>query len=157
SPMTATLCATMVLRAAGATAWLERIVAGEAATLAVTNADGSWEPGDTDVAARPAGDGVVLDGAASFVQDARKASVFVVSASGPGGVGLYAVPAAAPGVTVAPDRIVDLTRDQATVRFAGVAVPASGVVAPAGRGVAALDAATPGLLTIVAADLCGAA
>ena len=104
SPMTATLCATMVLRAAGATAWLERIVAGEAATLAVTNADGSWEPDDTDVAARPAGDGVVLDGAASFVQDARKASFFVVSASGPGGVGLYAVPAAAPGVTVAPDR-----------------------------------------------------
>jgi alkylation response protein AidB-like acyl-CoA dehydrogenase len=157
SPLVATLVATTVLRAAGATAWLERVAAGEAATLAVTNADGSWEPADADVEARPDGSGVVLTGSASFVQDARKASFFVVSAKAPGGLGLYAVPAESSGVTIAPDHIVDLTRDQATVGFDGVRVDAAGVVAPAGKGGSALEAATPSILTIVAADLCGAA
>jgi alkylation response protein AidB-like acyl-CoA dehydrogenase len=146
-----------VLRAAGATGWLDRIAAGEAASLAATNADGSWEAGDTDVTATPVAGGVRLDGTASFVQDARKASFFVVSAKGPEGVGLYAVSAGAAGVTIVPDRIVDLTRDQASVRLAGVVVDAAAIVAPAGKGAAALDAATPAILTIVAADLCGAA
>ena len=157
SPLTATLIATMVLREANATPWLERIAGGETATLAITNADGSWEPADTDVTAAPAGDGVVLNGTAAFVQDARKAAWFVVSAKGPSGVGLYVVPAAAPGLTITPERIVDLTRDQATLRFADVRVDAAGVVAPSGRGTAVLEAATPAVLTIVAADLCGAA
>jgi alkylation response protein AidB-like acyl-CoA dehydrogenase len=157
SPLTATLIATIVLREAGAMSWLERIASGETATLAITNADGSWEPGDTDVRATPSGDGVVLMGAAAFVQDARKAAWFVVSAKGPAGAGLYVVPATAPGLTVTPERIVDLTRDQATLTFADVKVDAAGVVAPAGRGTAVLDAATPGILTIVAADSCGAA
>jgi alkylation response protein AidB-like acyl-CoA dehydrogenase len=157
SPLVATMVATTVLRAAGATPWLERVAAGAAATLAVTNADGSWEPADADVEARPDGNGVVLTGTASFVQDARKASFFVVSAKAPGGLGLYAVPAEAPGVTIVPDRIVDLTRDQATVRFASVRVDAAAIVAAPETGLATLDAATPAILTIVAADLCGAA
>jgi alkylation response protein AidB-like acyl-CoA dehydrogenase len=157
SPLTATLIATAVLRAAGATPWLERVAGGEPATLAVTNAAGSWEPGDTDVTARADAAGVVLNGDVSFVQDARKAGFFVVSAKGQGGVGLYAVPAGAKGLEIAPDRIVDLTRDQATLRLRDVKVDAAGVVAPAGKGVAALEAALPTILVIVAADLCGAA
>jgi alkylation response protein AidB-like acyl-CoA dehydrogenase len=157
SPLTATLVATTVLRAAKARLSLERVVAGEPATLAVTNEAGSWDPDDTDVTATPAGDGTVLDGAAFFVQDARKVRFFVVSACGPGGVGLYAVPADAPGVTIEPDRITDLTRDQATVRFARVRVDATGVVAAPGKGATVLAQALPAILTIVAADLCGAA
>ncbi len=157
SPLVATLVATYVLREAGATPWLARVLAGDAATLAVTNAGGSWEPGDTDVGTRPTGDGVTLTGQASFVQDARKASLFVVSARSTTGIGLYAVPASAAGVRIAPDRIVDLTRDQATVAFDGVRVGADGVVAAAPRGVEVLERATPAILTLVAADLCGAA
>ena len=157
SPLSATLVATMVLRAAGATPWLERIAAGEPATLAATNAEGSWEPTDTDVRATPSGEDVVLDGSASFVQDARKAAFFVVSAAAPGGVALYAVAKDAPGLTIVPDRIVDLTRDQATLRFERVKIGRAGVVAAPGAGVRALEAAQPGILTIVAADLCGAA
>jgi alkylation response protein AidB-like acyl-CoA dehydrogenase len=157
SPLVSTLVATMVLRAAGATRWLERVAAGETASLAATNADGSWEPGDTDVTAKPDGGRTLLTGTAAYVQDARKASFFVVSARGPGGVGLYAVPANAAGLTITPDRIVDLTRDQATLTLSGVAVGSDAVVAPEGRGVAALEAAAPAILTIVAADLCGAA
>ncbi len=156
SPLIATLAATCVLREAKATAALERIAGGAAATLAITNAEGSWEPAATDVAARADGTGAVLDGTASFVQDARKASFFIVSARGENGVGLYVVDAGAAGVSIQPDQIVDLTRDQARVSFRGVRVAAGDIAAAAGSGDQALVRAAPALLTIVAADMCGA-
>jgi alkylation response protein AidB-like acyl-CoA dehydrogenase len=158
SPLIATLLATCVLRAAPAAAkpWLEQIVEGRAAATAITNADGSWEPTDTDVKAKSDGVGVVLDGTAAFVQDARKAAFFVVSAASDAGVGLYAVPADTPGVTIRPDHIVDLTRDQARVELRQVRLPRENIVAPAGHGAEALKRALPALLTIVAADMCGA-
>ena len=83
SPLITTLLATCVLREAGssqAADALERIVGGEAAALAITNADGSWEPGDCDVAATASKQGMTLNGTAHFVQDARKVSFFVVAA-----------------------------------------------------------------------------
>ena len=202
SPLTATLIATAVLRAAalgsagsarGATttpnagsggggavpsgtaqAWLERVAAGEATTLAATGADDSWEVDATDVTATPrvaaagrampapaasaaGGGGTVLRGTAAFVQDARKAAFFVVAARAAGGIGLYAIPADTPGVTIHPDRILDLTRDQARVELDDVEVDAAGVIARPGDGERALAGALPAILTIVAADLCGAA
>jgi len=160
SPLISTLCTTCVLRAAGspgAGAALERIANGESATLAISNAEGSWEAEDTDVAAKAAGDGVVLNGTAWFVQDARKASFFLVSARGDKGVGLYAVRADAAGLTLHADHIVDLTRDQAHLELRDVRIGAGDVVSSAGAGARALTAATPALLTIVAADMCGAA
>jgi alkylation response protein AidB-like acyl-CoA dehydrogenase len=179
SPLTATLIATAVLRAEGtsaaAPAWLERVAAGEAATLAATGTDGSWEVDATDVVAAPrvaaagratsaatasaagGGDGAVLRGTVAFVQDARKSAFFVVAARAAGGIGLYAIPADTPGVTIRPDRIVDLTRDQARVELDDVEVDAAGVIARPGDGERALAGALPAILTIVAADLCGAA
>jgi alkylation response protein AidB-like acyl-CoA dehydrogenase len=159
SPLNTTLLATCVLRAAatpGAAAALARIVAGEAAALAITSADGSWEPGDTDVAAKTTKKNVTLSGTAHFVQDARKVAFFVVAAKRGKHVGLYVVNADTPGVTIRPDRIVDLTRDQARVVFDNVTIPAAHVVAAAGDGEAVLKQALPALLTIVAADMCGA-
>ena len=157
SPLPATLAATAVLKAAGATSWLEKIAGGEAATLAITPESGSWEPGDTDVEARAAGGGVTLHGKAAFVQDARKARLLVVAAKSPGGVALYVVPVDAPGVTVTPDRIVDLTRDQATVSFDGVPVDAQRVAAGEGKGKAALAAALEHsyIDTMDCPELCG--
>jgi len=162
SPLIATLLATCVLREAGntddtAAAWLKRIVAGEPASLAITNADGSWEPGDSDVRARSERGGTVLDGTAAFVQDARKASFFVVSARSSEGLGLYCVEADAPGVTVHADHILDLTRDQARVDLADVELQADALVATPDRGEDVLATATAAMLTIIAADICGAA
>ena len=162
SPLTATLIATTVLRAAaegGAAAavpWLERIATGEPTTLGGTNADGSWDAGATDVRAVPTADGAQLAGTAHFVQDARKARVLVVPAEGRAGGGLYVIPVDAPGVTIRPDRIVDLTRDQARVELRDVVVPAEGIVTPDGGRIAMAEA-LPAMLTIVAADLVGAA
>jgi alkylation response protein AidB-like acyl-CoA dehydrogenase len=159
SPLVSTLVATSVLREAKSDAarkWLESIAAGAAATLATTDSAGSWEPEDTEATARAAGDGVVLDGTAHFVQDARKAALFVVSARDARGVGLYVVEAGAAGLAVHPDHIVDLTRDQARVELRGVRVPAANVVAAPADGAGVLARATPAVLTIVAADMCGA-
>jgi alkylation response protein AidB-like acyl-CoA dehydrogenase len=160
SPLPSTLLATFVLRAANrdtGRSWLEKIASGLSATLAITNAEGSWEPAEAPVRAERRGDDVVLEGTAHFVQDARKASFFVVSATSAQGVGLYAVPADDPGVTIRPDHIVDLTRDQARVTFDRVHAPWAAIVAAAPGGVEALRRATPAMLTIVTADIAGAA
>ena len=141
SPLITTLLATCVLRecdTAAATAALERIGGGTPMALAVTNARGSWAAEDTDVTATTAADGAVLNGTASFVQDARKVRAFVVAARSDAGVGLYVVDADAPGVSVHPDRIVDLTRDQARVTFADVRVPADRIAAAGNAGATAL-------------------
>ena len=159
SPLITTLLASCVLRAAATPAArqaLARIVGGEAAALAITNADGSWEPGDTEVTAKLTKESVTLNGTAHFVQDARKAAFFVVAAKRGTQVGLFVVNADTPGVTIRPDRIVDLTRDQARVVFDNVTVPAEHMVATPDAGEAVLQQAMPALLTIVAADMCGA-
>jgi alkylation response protein AidB-like acyl-CoA dehydrogenase len=160
SPLPSTLLATFALRAAptdAARSWLERIATGRSATLATTPAEGSWEPEETPLRAETRSDGAVLEGTAHFVQDARKASFYVVSAADERGVGLYAVPADEPGLTIRPDHIVDLTRDQARVTFDRVHVPPSAIVAPPPAGLEALRRAAPAMLTIVAADIAGAA
>ncbi len=149
SPLLGTLNATYVLAecSAGEPA-LAAIAEGATATLAVTNAEGSWEVTDTGVSA----EGGTLNGTASFVQDARKSDYLLVSANTGEGLGLYWVAADAAGVTVASDAIVDLTRDQAHVTFEGVS--AEQVSAD---GAAVLTRAMPAVWTLLAADICGAA
>ena len=159
SPLMATINATYVLAACGTEAAgkaLGEIVAGKTASLAATNEKGSWEPDETDVSASRSGNATTLNGTAWFVLDARKSDFLVVSARSGDGVGLYAMPSDAPGVTIIPDSIVDLTRDQGHVRFENVEVGAAQIVAKPGRGEAALTAANPALLTMVSADMCGA-
>jgi alkylation response protein AidB-like acyl-CoA dehydrogenase len=160
SPLIATLIATVVLAEAktdAAKTWLERIVAGDAASLVGPGSEGSWLPDATSMRVKTTGDGAFLEGTVPFVQDARKAAFFVVAAREAKGVGLYAVAADAPGVKIHPDRVVDLTRDQAHVEFHDVRVDKAGVVAAPGAGEKTIAAAVPAILTIVAADLSGAA
>lgn len=158
SPLIATLNATHVLCAAGGAAadrWLGRIAEGCAATLAITNARGSWEHADSDVAATQDANGLRLTGRAYFVQDAQKADVFVASARLGDDRVLCAVPADREGVHVVQDHIHDLTRDQATVGFESVHVEADDVISR--DAVAALESAWPSVLVTVSADLCGSA
>jgi len=149
-PLLPTLNASYVLAACGqpGEAALADIIAGQSATLAITNARGSWSPGDTDVVC----DNGTLNGTASFVQDARKVDRLLVSARSGAGVSLYWVDANASGVTIQPDAILDLTRDQAHVTFTDVAVREL-----ASDGIAALNEAFPAIWTLLAADIVGAA
>lgn len=149
-PLLPTLWSSYVLAACGTSGHLalEEIAAGETATLALTNAAGSWSPADTAVAA----EGERLNGTACFVQEAGKVSRFLVCARSQDGLGLYWVAADAPGVQIHQDAIVDLTRDQARVEFNDV--QASSVCSSAAE---ALDAAFPAIWTLLAADMVGAA
>ncbi len=144
SPLIATLCATYVLAACdsdAARALLRRIVDGAAVSLAISDRHGAtWT---TDIF----NSSEALTGTASFVQDARKAEAFVVLA----GDSFYIVDANATGVTITPDAIIDLTRDQATLHCKNCPAVLAGPAA------SAIRAAEPALLVILAADMVGAA
>jgi alkylation response protein AidB-like acyl-CoA dehydrogenase len=141
---------TYVLAASGSggEAALEEIAAGGTASLAMTNSQGSWAAEDTEVKCEQG----KLSGTAYFVQDARKVDRLLVSAQAGNGVGLYWVATDATGVTVVPDAIVDLTRDQAHVSFDSVS--AEEVTT---EGLATLAQAMPAIWTLLAADVTGAA
>ncbi len=149
-PLLGTINASYVLAACGAAGLpaLQEIAEGYSASLAITDKRGSWVPGDCEVTCT---DGR-LNGTAWYVQDAGKADRLLVSAHCGGNVGLYWVPADAQGITVHPDAIVDLTRDQAHISFANVT--ATEVCAD---GQAALAEAMPAIWTVLAADIVGAA
>jgi len=158
SPLLANVNATYVTNACdsdGARKAQSEIVDGKTVTLAMTNKAGSWESPDTDVAASGS-DKITLDGTSWFVQDAQKVDYLLVKAASDAGVGLYLVPVDAPGVTIIPDAIIDLTRDQAHVEFKSVEVDPGMVVAEAGKGDAAVEAALPAIHTMAAADMVGA-
>ncbi len=152
SPLLSTFCATFALNACqsdAATKALGEIAGGKATSLAVTNQKGSWETTDTDVSIN---DGKV-NGVTYFVQDARKADQFVVSAKHGDDVGLYLIDSNADGVEIIPDSIIDLTRDQAHIEFKNA--DAIELAAP-GTGDKALNEAMPAILCIVSADMVGA-
>ena len=152
SPLISTYCATFTLMACetdSANKALADIATGTVTTLAITNKEGSWESTDTDVSVA---DGK-LTGTAWFVQDAKKADRFVVSAKGEKGVGLYLVEATAANINIIADGIIDLTRDQAHITF-NAAVCTE--LAADGAGDKAIDDAIPSILTIVSADMVGA-
>jgi alkylation response protein AidB-like acyl-CoA dehydrogenase len=149
-PLLPTLNATYVLAACGEEGQeaLAEIAGGVTATLAITNMQGSWRPGDSGVECR---DGR-LNGSAWFVQEARKSDRLLVSANTESGLGLFWVAADADGVEICPDAIVDLTRDQAHIHFTDVAAQQV-----SGNGLAALARAFPAIWTLAAADVVGAA
>jgi len=149
-PLLSTLNATYALAACGTSGEpaLAEIAAGSTASLAITNRQGSWSLADTEVQCV---DGK-LKGTAWFVQDARKVDRLLVSARTGNGIGLYWIATDAAGVSIEPDAIVDLTRDQAHVSFdAALAEQVSD------DAVAALGQAMPAIWTILAADIVGAA
>jgi alkylation response protein AidB-like acyl-CoA dehydrogenase len=157
SPLVPTLAASLVLRAAATDAArgvMARIAGGAAASLAITNERGSWEPSDAPLTANEEGGDIVLRGAARFVQDGFKADLLIASARLGDAIVLCAVEPGAAGVTLEADHIHDLTRDQASVHFNGVRIGADAILSRDGEAV--LSAAWPGLLALVSADLCGA-
>ncbi len=156
SPFMVTANASLVLRecnTAPASRLLGEVAQGKAVTLATTTQDGSWLASDCDV---ELGDGV-LNGTVWFVQDARKVDSFIVKAKNSKGIALYEVDFDAENMEIIPDTIIDLTRDQAHIKFNNVQVSNEQLLAEAGQGCAALDRAEPGILALVSADICGAA
>jgi alkylation response protein AidB-like acyl-CoA dehydrogenase len=91
---------------------LAALVEGErTAAFAVADRAGGFDPSALTVTV----DGDTLTGTVDQVVDADAADELLIAAAGSGGVSLYAVDAAGPGVQRSPLFTMDLTRPQATI------------------------------------------
>jgi alkylation response protein AidB-like acyl-CoA dehydrogenase len=94
---------------------LAELVEGtKTAAFAVADKAGAFDPSAVTVTAKDD----ALTGTVQRVVDAGAADEILVAAKGSAGIGLYAVDAAASGVTRTPLVTMDLTRPQAVVEFA---------------------------------------
>lgn len=94
------------------------------ATLAISEADGNWDPASIKVTATPEGDGYRLDGVKSYVLDGHVAELLVVAARVPGTVGreglaLFTLGAKSGGVERRLLESMDPTRKLARIEFRG--------------------------------------
>ncbi|HYP55074.1 MAG TPA: acyl-CoA dehydrogenase family protein [Solirubrobacterales bacterium] len=102
--------------------WLRQLASGEArGTVALVDAGAAASPGAFSMEARADGDGVVLEGEKVLVQDAAAADFMLVATSDGR---RHLVEREATGVTVTPERSIDLTRRLHSVRLDGVRVGA---------------------------------
>jgi alkylation response protein AidB-like acyl-CoA dehydrogenase len=124
SPLLSTTVAGLVLATVGDDAqrerWLRPLASGEArGTIALFEAGASATIGEFGMEAKADGDGVVLDGEKVLVMDAASADLLIVATADGR---RHLVERAAEGVTVTPEKSIDLTRRLYSVRFDGVRV-----------------------------------
>ncbi|MFT4729830.1 MAG: alkylation response protein AidB-like acyl-CoA dehydrogenase [Granulosicoccus sp.] len=132
---------------------LARVAEGESFSYASCNQYGSLSHCESELKVEHG----KLNGSVYFVQDAQKVDGFLINAKVDGEVALYALPATAKGLSINPDAIVDLTRDQATLACNDVDIAACEFLVSGDDAIAALDTAEPALLVLLSADMCGAA
>ncbi|MHB1503992.1 MAG: acyl-CoA dehydrogenase family protein [Acidimicrobiales bacterium] len=99
---------------------LPGIAAGETiATLALTEASGTWDLGSITTTASEMAGGWTLDGVKMFVIDGHVADLLLVAARTAEGISLFAVEAGAPGLERSALATMDQTRKQARVALSG--------------------------------------
>jgi acyl-CoA dehydrogenase len=131
--------------------WLPQLASGEVvASFALTEPDAGSDPSRLSTTARPvpevkgegeAGGGWVIDGLKRYITNAPAADMFLVFArtdpeAPPGkGIGVFIVPAATPGVAVAPrdHKMGQAGAWTADVAFTAVQVPADALVGQAAQ------------------------
>ncbi len=121
------------------------------AAFAVPDRAGAFDPALLAVAASDSG---ALTGEVAHVVDGGAADILLVAANGAGGVGLYAVDAAGPGVARTALVTLDLTRPQASIALRGA--PGRLVAGPEEAGHVITQAFQVGA-TLLAAEQVGAA
>jgi len=100
--------------------WLRALAGGEArGTVALFDAGGTATIGEFELEATADGDGLVLDGEKVLVMDAATADFFLVATADGR---RHLVERDADGVSVSPEKSIDLTRRLYSVRFDGVRV-----------------------------------
>jgi alkylation response protein AidB-like acyl-CoA dehydrogenase len=155
-PFVGTNVVALALAAAGAhSEVLDALVAGEAsASWAAAGPDGDWTAA-AGVEATAKGDGFVLTGGKSAVQDADRVGWLLVTASTPDGPAQFLLTPDTTGVSARRLDGLDLTRAFCTVGFDDVEVPASALVGPAGD-VAAIERQLDVACVLTAAESIGA-
>jgi alkylation response protein AidB-like acyl-CoA dehydrogenase len=110
-------------------ALIESLISGESvASWAVYQPGRRWSPHDPGVTASSSGSGFRLDGVADRVEAGEECAALLVVTACDGALRQFVVPTDAPGVTVEPQRSIDLVKQYARVRFSGVEVDASAAV-----------------------------
>ncbi|OBB63148.1 acyl-CoA dehydrogenase family protein [Mycolicibacterium monacense] len=113
-------------------ALIESLVSGESvASWAVYRPGRGWAPHEPGVTASATGSGFRLDGVADRVEAGGESAVLLVVTACDGALRQFVVPTDAPGVTVEPQRSIDLVKRYARVEFSGVEVDASAAVGTA--------------------------
>ncbi|MBV8593614.1 MAG: acyl-CoA dehydrogenase family protein [Caulobacteraceae bacterium] len=146
---------------AGADELISRIIAGDA-TFAFAWAEprGRYNLADLSTTARKDGDGYVLDGHKAVVIGAPFASHLVVTArSGgarrdAGGVSVFIVDKAAPGITTRDYPTVD-GRRASEIAFENVHVPADGLVGAEGEALPLVELVVDEAIAATCAEACG--
>jgi alkylation response protein AidB-like acyl-CoA dehydrogenase len=119
---------------------IDSLISGEAvASWAVYEPGSSWSPMTAALTATQTDAGFRLDGVKDRVEAGAESDLLLVTAMCDGAVRQFLVPTDAPGVSIEPQRSVDLVKRYARVQFDGVAVNASAVVGSAEQ--------TPALIT----------
>jgi alkylation response protein AidB-like acyl-CoA dehydrogenase len=114
--------------------YLSKIEAGSlTATLAAAEAPGSWDPALVRTRASLEGSQWFLEGEKYFVPDADSADVLFVVARSAAGPSLFAVEAAAPGLTVSGMQAIDPTRPLARLELRQVPAVLIGIEGAGGR------------------------
>jgi len=109
------------------------------------------------VRVKPSGDGFVLEGAASYVEDAQIADHFLVTAAGDDGLTQVLIPATTAGVTISPLETLDLGRRLAEVRFDNVRAAKDSLLGEAGGAAAQVERQLQVAVTLQCAETVGVA
>ena len=139
--------------------WLPGIARGEVrATLAITEKLGSDDPETLELTAELTDEGWKLDGRKLFVPDFGAADlVVVVARTGAAGLGLFAVPTEAPGLSSAPMESMDLLRPLSTLSFDGVVVTDDALIGAAADAWPSIERALDRARVMICAEMVGGA
>ena len=159
TPFATCTIAAQALLAAGSEAqcaeWLPRIVAGEVATLALTEPHGDWNLGHVEATAKAQGDGYELSGTKQFVVYAQHAALVIASVTVDGAVRLALIERSAISDSAfRREIIIDETKRSYEVTLDGITIPASALL-DTGRSGAALTQIELASALLQAAEMCG--
>lgn len=111
---------------------IEALIAGESiATWAVYEPGQAWSPLTPSTTATATASGFRIDGVKDRVEAGVDSGLFLVTAQSDNGVRQFLVPAGAPGVSVEPQRSIDMVKRYARVQFDGVEVDGGAAVGTA--------------------------
>ncbi len=133
------------------------------ATVAISDDGLTWGPNGVTLAARADGDDYRLSGTKPFVPWAHVADAILVAArtgdyaDPTRGITVFAIERGTPGVTMAPNRSIDLANRTATVLFEGVTLGREEIVGRAGEGWPIVEATLRRAAVGAAAEMLGAA
>lgn len=123
--------------------WLEKIVSGEArGALALLEESAQLASHSVHTRAVPSDSGYLLNGKKFLVEDAIAADFYIVAArtsEGDDGTTLFVVAKDAPGVSVAPNKLTDMTSRSGQVTLENVAVSGDDVLGNVDAGWSVVD------------------